>query len=292
MCHFYTLPLRQNNTDMDNQYTYKYPHPAVTADCVIFGFDGSSLKVLLVERGVEPYKGYWALPGGFMRIDETIEQAAARELREETNLSNIFIEQFKVYSDPSRDPRERVITVAFIALVRPADYKVVAGDDAAAAMWFDESMLPPLAFDHHSIIRDAREHLCEVLRIRPVAFELLNKYFSLGELQKVYEVINRTEYDRRNFQRSVLDADIITEAPSASYRPAASAGRRPSKIYTMKDDDCLENNAMSEKAIMCNMNYDNSAILCQSEDIEPSGNTSSRTSEGSTKGLFDFLRRK
>ncbi|MCH5220476.1 MAG: NUDIX hydrolase [Muribaculaceae bacterium] len=192
-------------------FSYRYPHPAVTADCVIFGFDGSALKILLIERGIEPFKGLWALPGGFMRIDETVDETARRELHEETGLTNIYMEQFRVFSDVNRDPRERVITVAFIALVKPSDYELVAGDDASNALWFDENLLPPLAFDHHEIIVQAREFLCEMLRLKPAAFELLNTVFSLSELQKVYEVINRTHYDRRNFQRKALQSGLLEE---------------------------------------------------------------------------------
>lgn len=192
-------------------YEYKYPHPAMTADCIIYGFDGDALKVLLVERGIEPYKGMWALPGGFMKIDETIEEAARRELMEETGLKDIFMTQFRTFSKVDRDPRERVVTVAFIALVRPADYQLVAGDDASNAMWFDVDALPPMAFDHIDILTQAREYIAEVLRVKPIAFELLNKVFSLGELQRVYEVINRKSYDRRNFQRKILQTGNLVE---------------------------------------------------------------------------------
>ncbi|MDE6340484.1 MAG: NUDIX hydrolase, partial [Muribaculaceae bacterium] len=198
------------------KYCYRYPHYAITADCVIFGFDGENLKILLVERGLDPYKGMWALPGGFMKPDEPIEATAERELREETNLSGIYLEQFKVFSEVKRDPRERVVTVAFIALVRPADYKVIAGDDASNAMWFILDRLPPLAFDHIDIIKEARHHLSETLRIKPVAFNLLNKYFSMTELQRVYEAINGTHYDRRNFQRKALQTGLIQEETFAS----------------------------------------------------------------------------
>ena len=127
-------------------YSYKYPHPSVTTDCVIFGFDGTKLQVLLVERGIEPYKGHWAFPGGFIKMDESCEEGALRELQEETGLTGAYIEQFHTFSDPDRDPRERVVTVAFYALVRIQDVK--GGDDASRAAWFALDAVPGLAFDH------------------------------------------------------------------------------------------------------------------------------------------------
>lgn len=199
-------------------YTYEYPRPAMTSDCVIFGFDGNAMRILLIERGVEPYKGYWALPGGFMRMNETIEQCAARELQEETGVRDVFLEQFHTFSSVDRDPRGRVVTVAFIALVRPDDYEVAGGDDATMAIWFDASMLPPLAFDHQDIVAKAKEYLREALKTRPIAFQLLNEAFSLDELRKVYEVINGTTYDRRNFQRKALQSDLLMPtAEDAEY---------------------------------------------------------------------------
>lgn len=191
------------------EYIYEYPHAAMTADCVIFGFDGEKLKLLLIERGCEPYKGMWALPGGFMQIDETIEETAKRELMEETGIKGVYMEQFKVYSTVDRDPRERVVTVAFIALVRPEDYLLCAASDASNALWYHVDFLPPLAFDHAVIIKEARSHLSEMLRVRPIAFELLNKYFTMSELQKVYEAITGHSYDRRNFQRKALQSGGI-----------------------------------------------------------------------------------
>lgn len=201
------------STIPQRKYSYEYPRPAMTSDCVIFGFDGRALRILLIERGVEPFKGYWALPGGFMRMDETIEQCAARELQEETGVSNVFLEQFHTFSSVDRDPRGRVVTVAFIALVRPDDYEVAGGDDATMAIWFDASMLPPLAFDHQEIVAKAKEYLRDALKTRPIAFQLLNEVFSLDELRKVYEVINGTTYDRRNFQRKALQSDILMPTP-------------------------------------------------------------------------------
>lgn len=213
-------------------YTYEYPHAAITADCVIYGFDGERLKILLVERGLEPCKGMWALPGGFMKIDETIEETARRELYEETGLKDVYMTQFKMFSKVDRDPRERVVTVVFTALVRPSDYRLVAGDDAVNALWFDENRLPPLAFDHKEIIKEAHTYLEELLRLKPVAFELLNKTFSLGELQRVYEEINRTTYDRRNFQRKAVQSGLLSpvEADEEIFEPGMMCCEPPTNM--------------------------------------------------------------
>lgn len=277
----------------NDMYCYRYPHAAVTADCVIFGFDGRQLKVLLIERGNEPYLGHWALPGGFMHIDETIEQTAERELREETNLSGVYMEQFKTYSDVDRDPRERVITVVFIALVRPEAYRVIAGDDAARCFWFDEKMLPPLAFDHRRIVREAREHLKETLRIKPIAFQLLNPTFSIGELQKVYEVINDTEYDRRNFQRSVLESNILQERQADED---SAPSRRTQKVYSL-DDAGFEGESAHDSVAPAPMAMEETCVdfsesICCEASPAPPRSMPRKKKEGSTKGLFDFLRRK
>lgn len=134
-------------------YCYKYPHPAVTADCIVYHRNGDSIDVLLIKRKNEPYKACWAFPGGFINIDESAEEAAIRELREETGLEVDKIEQLKAYSNPERDPRERIITIAFIA---ESDIKDVKGsDDAQEAKWFSIDELPPLAFDHEDILKDA-----------------------------------------------------------------------------------------------------------------------------------------
>lgn len=206
-CKNYTL--RKTIAMSEGKYCYKYPHPSVTTDSVVFGFDGKALHILLIERGIEPYKGSWALPGGFLKMDETVEQGAARELMEETGVEKIYLEQFRVYSAVNRDPRERVITVAFYALVRKSDYRLIAGDDAARASWFGIDELPPLAFDHRQIINDAREHLKDVIVTRPIAFHLLDKYFSMSELQHIYEAINQTQYDRRNFSKKMIASDML-----------------------------------------------------------------------------------
>lgn len=192
-------------------YHYKYPHPAITTDSVVLGFDGKTLHVLLVERGLEPYKGCWALPGGFLKMDETAEECAARELREETGVEDVYLEQFHTFSGVHRDPRERVVTIAFFALVRKSDYRLIAGDDAARASWFELDELPPLAFDHELIIRTGRRRIQEVLRDRPIAFRLLDKKFSMAELQRLYESINGTTYDRRNFHKKMTSSGFLHE---------------------------------------------------------------------------------
>lgn len=192
-------------------YTYKYPHPAVTTDCVIFGYDGKDLHILLIERGLDPYKGCWALPGGFLNMDETAEEGAKRELLEETNVSDVYLEQFHTFTKVDRDPRERVLTIAFYALVRKSDYQIIGGDDAARAEWFNVDELPPLAFDHAEIIKMARERVREKLAVKPIAFRLLDEKFKMSELQRLYEIINGTSYDRRNFSKKMMATGFLSD---------------------------------------------------------------------------------
>jgi 8-oxo-dGTP diphosphatase len=193
----------------EKNFCYKYPHPAVTADCVIFGFDGINLKVLLIERGIEPYKGKWAFPGGFVNMNESCEEGALRELKEETGLSAAYIEQFHTFSDPQRDPRERIITVAYFALVRIQEVK--GGDDAAQAAWFALDEVPQLAFDHDRILREALKRLRERIHFEPIGFELLPEKFTMRELQNLYEAILDVHFDRANFSKKMLHFNILTQ---------------------------------------------------------------------------------
>ena len=193
----------------EKMYCYKYPHPAVTTDCVIFGFDGTKLNVLLIERGVEPYKGKWAFPGGFLDMDESAEQGALRELQEETGLTGAFIEQLGCFSEPDRDPRERIITIAYYALVKRQDVK--GGDDAARAKWFSLEEVPQLAFDHDRILREAIAKLRERIHFKPIGFELLPEKFTMKELQSLYEAILDVKFDRRNFAKKMQHYDLVTQ---------------------------------------------------------------------------------
>ena len=190
-------------------FHYKYPHPSVTTDCVIFGFDGTRLNVLLIERGIEPFKGRWAFPGGFMKMDEDAETGAKRELFEETGLQTAYIRQFHTFTDPFRDPRERVITIAYYALVRLSD--VEAGDDAAKAQWFPLDEVPALAFDHDLILRKATNELRRQIHFEPIGFELLPEKFTMSQLQHLYEAILGVRFDRRNFYTKMLKLGLLTQ---------------------------------------------------------------------------------
>ena len=203
-------------------YTYDYPRPAVTTDCVIFGYDGKELKVLLIERGIEPFKGRWAFPGGFLNMDEDALAGARRELKEETGLENAFIEQFHTFSEPGRDPRGRVITIAHYALVKIQE--VEGGDDAAQARWFPIGEVPPLAFDHDRILRMAMSRLKERIHFEPVGFELLPDVFTMPQLQNLYEAILEVHFDRRNFASKMLKLGILEDTGD---RPAGASSRIP-----------------------------------------------------------------
>lgn len=191
------------------KYCYRYPHPSVTTDCVIFGFDGSRLRVLLVQRGVEPYRGRWAFPGGFLKMDESAEEGALRELKEETGLECAYIRQFHTFTAPGRDPRERVITIAYYALVRMQE--VAGGDDAADARWFTLDEVPQLAFDHDRILREAEQALRRQIHFEPVGFELLPDEFTVKELQNLYEAILGVRFDRRNFYNKMRRTEMLEQ---------------------------------------------------------------------------------
>ena len=199
------------NTMRKGDYRYEYARPALTVDCVVFGADAGELRVLLIERGIAPFEGDWALPGGFVGIEEELEAAALRELHEETGVEEVFLEQFKTYGAIHRDPRERIVTVAYYALVKLCDHRVQAATDARDAAWFGVAELPKLAFDHQRILNDALVQLRVQLRRRPIGFKLLPRKFALSELQALYEAVLERPLDKRNFRKKVLSMDLLVE---------------------------------------------------------------------------------
>ena len=198
----------------------------MTADIVIFTLKEGLLQVLLVKRGVPPFEGQYAIPGGFIRGDESLEEAALRELHEETGVRNVFLEQLYTFGDPKRDPRGRVITVAYYALIASDKLSLVAGADAAEAQWFPASGVPPLAFDHKSILDYALERLRNKLEYTTVGFQLLPEKFTLGELQAVYEAILGRPLDKRNFRRKLALLGILK--PLREWR---RTGRKPAQLF-------------------------------------------------------------
>jgi 8-oxo-dGTP diphosphatase len=208
-------------------HCYAYPHPAVTTDIVVFTLRENHLEVLLIQRGSPPFQGQWALPGGFLEIDEDLDVGAARELVEETGVSDLYLEQLYTFGGKDRDPRERVITVAYLALVPTEKLKPVAGSDAAAVGWHPVDQLPPLAFDHHAIIDTARARLSAKSRYSTIACQLLPPQFTLGELQAVYEVLRGESLDKRNFRKWILSLDCIRETGEMRR----NGQRRPARLY-------------------------------------------------------------
>lgn len=190
-------------------YTYEFPKPSLTVDCVVFGLDDQALKVMLIERGVPPFEGQWALPGGFVRLDESLETAALRELQEETGIAQVFLEQLYTFGDVGRDPRDRVITVSYYALINLSEHHIQATTDANAAAWFSAANPPKLAFDHDRILAVALARLKGKLRYEPIGFELLPTKFTLTQLQRLYEIVLGQSLDKRNFRKKILSMDLL-----------------------------------------------------------------------------------
>jgi 8-oxo-dGTP diphosphatase len=213
-----------------------YPRPSVTVDLVIFTIAEDDLKVLLIRRGVEPFKGRWALPGGFVEIDESLEQAAARELQEEVGVTNLYLEQLYTFGDPKRDPRGRVISVAYFALVDAERQRIVAASDAADAAWcsvFDPELRARLAFDHKKILDTAVWRLRNKIEWTTVGYELLPKKFTLSELQRVYEIILQRPVDKRNFRKKILAQGQVQELNETR----SDVAHRPARLYSFCQKD-------------------------------------------------------
>jgi 8-oxo-dGTP diphosphatase len=205
-----------------------YDRPSVTVDVVLFAYRENDLQVLLIRRKKWPYQDYWAIPGGFIQMDESLEQSALRELREETGVDGVYLEQLYTFGDPERDPRTRVISVAYFALLGAGQGpQVQGGDDAAEARWWSMAELPPLAFDHDRILRYAHQRLRWKLEHTALGFLLLPETFTLGELQAAYEAVMGERLDKRNFRRKILATGVLEE--TGDYRNGGL--RRPARLY-------------------------------------------------------------
>lgn len=206
-------------------HIYDHPRPALTVDAVVFGVGDSDLEVLLVRRGEPPFRGMWALPGGFVHEQEPVETACRRELLEETGLDGLYLEQLRTFSSPGRDPRGWTVTVAHVALVRSREHAAVAGTDAEAARWVPLGRARNLAFDHDEILAAARAHLRDRARRAPLGFALLPRRFSLSALQRVYEAVLGRSLDKRNFRRKILETGVLRETGTVergvAHRPSA-----------------------------------------------------------------------
>ena len=215
-------------------FAYEWPRPAVTVDLIIFTVAGElqdlRLQVLLIQRDLEPFRGSWALPGGFVRENEDLADAAARELDEETGVHDVPLEQVETVGTPGRDPRGHVITVVYVGLVAADRHHLAASGDARKASWFDVAgpgALPKLPFDHARLLEMGLAHLRGRIAESPVCFDLLPAQFTFSELQALYEAILIHPLDRRNFRRKVLELGLIAPA-----KGARRVGRhRPAQLY-------------------------------------------------------------
>lgn len=208
-------------------FSYEFERPGLTVDGVIFGLDldEENLQVVLVERDVEPFEGMWALPGGFVRNGESLEDAALRELREETGIKDVFLEQLYTFGKPNRDPRGWVVSVAYYALVAPDQHHLLATTDARRAEWFPVNKLPKLAFDHEEILKSALQRLRGKLTYAPIGFELLPDKFSIRQLQTLYEIVLGQTLDNRNFRKKIFSLDVLKELNEIQTNVAHRAAR-------------------------------------------------------------------
>ena len=217
-------------------YRYRHPHPAITTDIVIFTIRQQHLELLPIQRKGEPYRDCWALPGGFVEIDEDLEACALRELEEETGVTGVYLEQLYTFGTPGRDPRERVISIAYYALVPTGCLQIRAASDASEVGWFNRDDLPPLAFDHDVIVSMAHDRLASKLDYSTIALQFMPGKFTLSELQKVYEIIWGEPVDKRNFRKRVLAYNCIKDTGELKR----NGNHRPARLYSHTSPNTVE----------------------------------------------------
>lgn len=216
---------------MKEENIHNFQKPSVTVDIVVYTIQNNELKVLLVKRGIEPFKNKWAIPGGFVRIDESLEDAAKRELKEETGVRDVYLEQLYTFGNLNRDPRGRVITVAYMALVNLDKTNLNASTDVSEAEWFSIKKIPSLAFDHKKILDYSLKRLRWKFEYTTVAFSLLPEKFTISQIQSIYEIVFNKKFDKRNFAKKILSLNLLKEEginKDVSYRPPM--------LYSLKRD--------------------------------------------------------
>lgn len=224
------------NTNISGEKDIKtFEKPSVAVDLLVFTIKDGELQVVLVKRGIEPFKDSWALPGGFVHIDESVDQAAKRELQEETGLSDVYLEQLYTFGEVERDPRDRVITVSYFALTPVQRIKLEASTDVTEAKLFPVRKLPELAFDHREIIQVGLERLRGKVQYSSIVLGLMPDQFRLSQLQKVYEIILGVEIDKRNFRKKMSSLDLLKDTGKMEVEGA----HRPAKLYTFKKKDVV-----------------------------------------------------
>jgi len=210
----------------------------IAVDAVVFGYDRQyqQIGILLIKRKIEPFINEWALPGGLVKDEETLEEAVSRELQEETGISINYLEQLYTFGNVRRDPRNRVVSVAYFGLVRPDIFTLHASTDAAAAEWFEINKLPPLAFDHNNIVEKALKRLRAKVRYEPIGFELLEEKFPFSDLEKLYTTLLQEDIDRRNFKKKLMSLGVIEEL-NETYTTGVG---RPAKLYSFNPKQYFE----------------------------------------------------
>ena len=216
---------------MDNNFNY-----SISVDCVIFGYDSTDLKVLLIKRGEKPYLDYWALPGDLIHPKESVDDSVKRVLKDLTGLSNVYMEQVKTFGDVGRHPLGRVFTIAYYSLLKIDDYTLSPSSFAKEAKWHSINRIGELAFDHNKIFATCKENLKQNVQRQPIGFELLPEKFTLSQLQNLYETILQKQFDKRNFRKKIISMKILKD----SGEMQKSVSHRPAKLFTFNQENYIK----------------------------------------------------